>query len=193
MNIYYNSIFLAFFAMFVLQMLGFGIYLKINKISFSGVPPLHPVLFKTAKAAMMLSWLALFIETAGFYNLSFLGKNEGLTAIAVILFAVGSILQLISYINLGKNLKFGIPAKEEQQHTTLKVEGLYRFSRNPMYVGFFLMTIATCLYVLNPIVWVMAIFGIVVHHSIILKEEIFLKERFGNAWDEYSKKVNRYL
>ncbi|MBN2237399.1 MAG: isoprenylcysteine carboxylmethyltransferase family protein, partial [Bacteroidales bacterium] len=103
------------------------------------------------------------------------------------------LLQLLSYVNLGKNLKFGIPDSEEQKKAILKTTGLYSFSRNPMYVGFFLMTIASCLYVLNPLIWVLSLFTLIVHHLIVLKEENFLKQTFDKEWFEYSKKVQRYV
>jgi len=99
----------------------------------------------------------------------------------------------VAYANLGKNLKFGIPGKQEQEQATLKTDGIYRISRNPMYVGFYLMTLAACLYVLNPVVWVMALFSIFVHHKIVLKEEHFLSQRFGEQWAAYTRKARRYL
>lgn len=65
------------------------------------------MLFKTAKVAMMLCWLALFVQSFNKFNLSLLQENATLTMLAVILFIPGSIFQLIAYIILGKNLKFG--------------------------------------------------------------------------------------
>jgi len=174
-------------------MLGFGIYLRIRKISMAGIPPVHPILFKTAKAAMMLCWVVLFVQAAEICNLSSFSQNELLTMIAIVFFGIGVLLQLLSYVNLGKNLKFGIPDGEEQKKAILKVTGLYSFSRNPMYVGFFLMTIASCLYVLNPLIWALSLFTLIVHHLIALKEEKFLKQTFGEEWFEYSKKVRRYV
>jgi len=190
---YHNIFLLTLFGIMFFQMLGFGIFLKKSKISMAGLPPVHPALFKTAKAAMMLCWVALFIQASGLYDLTFFNNSHWPTIIAVAFFGIGCILQFISYINLGRNLKFGIPDKEEQRSSLLKINGIYRFSRNPMYVGFFFMTVAACLYVLNPLIWALALFSLTVHHVIVLKEEIFLKERFGDKWEAYTKKVNRYF
>ncbi len=189
-----HNIFLLFlFGIMLIQMVGFSFFLKNKKISMAGIPPVHPVLFKTAKAAMMICWVALFVQATEIYTISTFNQNDLLTMIAIVFFCIGVLLQLLSYINLGKNLKFGIPNSEEQKQGTLKTKGIYRISRNPMYVGFYLMTLATCLYVLNPGVWVLALFSIIVHHYIILKEEVFLKKTFGNEWLEYVKQVRRYL
>lgn len=190
----YHAFFLQILlGMMLFQMLCFGIYLKRRKISASGIPPLHPVLFIIAKVAMGLCWLSLFIQAAGFYDLSVINGNDLPTVAAVVLFAIGILLQFLSYATLGKNLKFGLPTENEATKLTLKVTGIYRISRNPMYVGFFLMTIAACLYVLHPLIWTLSLFSIVVHHMVVLKEETFLNEAFGKNWDEYSKKVRRYL
>ena len=159
----------------------------------SGKPPINSILFKTAKLAMMLCWLALLIQTFNKFNVSLWQGNVVLSLLTVILFTSGSIFQFIAYINLGKNLKFGIPDKDEENQSTLIVKGIYRISRNPMYVGFYLITIASCLYVLNPFVWAMVVFTLTVHHYIILKEEQFLSKKFGDEWLGYTKKVRRYL
>ncbi|MBN2167290.1 MAG: isoprenylcysteine carboxylmethyltransferase family protein, partial [Marinilabiliaceae bacterium] len=142
---------------------------------------------------MMLCWFALFVQATEIYTISTFSQNELLTMIAIVSFGIGVLLQLLSYVNLGKNLKFGIPDSKEQKKAILKVTGLYSFSRNPMYVGFFLMTIASCFYVLNPLIWALSLFTLIVHHLIVQKEEKFLKQTFGDEWNAYSKKVRRYL
>lgn len=188
-----NIFLLSLFGIMLIQMVGFSFFLKKKNISMAGISPIHPVLFKTAKAAMMICWVALFVHATGIYTISTFSQNDLLTAIAIVFFGIGVLLQLLSYINLGENLKFGITDSEEQKQLTLKTKGIYRISRNPMYVGFYLMTLAACLYVLNPMIWVLALFSIIVHHYIVLKEEVFLKKTFGNEWFEYAKRVRRYL
>ncbi|NCC99090.1 MAG: isoprenylcysteine carboxylmethyltransferase family protein [Bacteroidia bacterium] len=189
-----QNIFLLFlFCIMLIQMVGFSFFLKRKNISMAGISPIHPVLFKTAKAAMMLCWVALFVQATEIYTISTFSQNDLLTTIAIVFWGIGVLLQLLSYINLGKNLKFGIPNSEEQKQLTLKTKGIYRISRNPMYVGFYLMTLGSCFYVLNPEVWMFALFSIIVHHCIVLKEEAFLKKTFGNEWLEYAKQVRRYL
>jgi protein-S-isoprenylcysteine O-methyltransferase Ste14 len=33
----------------------------------------------------------------------------------------------------------------------------------------------------------------IIHHNIILKEELFLEKRFGERWLEYKQRTPRYL
>ncbi len=77
---------------------------------------------------------------------------------------------------------------------TLILQGPYKFSRNPMYLGM-------ALVVLAPGVWMsdlwLAIFAaaslIVVRFTAVLPEETYLTERFGESYTQYLAKVRRWL
>ena len=184
---------LASFVVMWLQTVAFSIYLKKRHWSMAGTPPINKALFKIAKACMMLSWMGLFLEGTGLVPLSLWERPDAATVLSILFLIAGAALQLGAYFELGHNLKFGIPSQKEEKEATLKVTGLYRFSRNPMYVGFYLLMLGACFYVLNPVVWIFSIFALIMHHRIVLKEELFLKKRFGNDWLDYSLKVRRYL
>jgi protein-S-isoprenylcysteine O-methyltransferase Ste14 len=83
----------------------------------------------------------------------------------------------------------GLPTEK----TILKTNGIYRFSRNPMYFGFNLLTIASMLYWININVIILGIYSIIIYHLIILGEEKFLEERFGDEYFSYKKIVRRYI
>jgi protein-S-isoprenylcysteine O-methyltransferase Ste14 len=193
MNPIANYILEIVFLLMVTQMIAFTIFLRANKLSVSGTAPINPILFKLAKVAMFACWIAVFVQASGSYRISLWGNQPICVSLAAFLFLIGFILQCIAYFNLGKNLKFGIPDTNEQGSSTLKTTGIYRFSRNPMYAGFFLMTIAACVYVLHPVVWIFGIFTLGVHHAIVLGEERYLLQTFGKQWDEYTKRVRRYI
>lgn len=71
--------------------------------------------------------------------------------------------------------------------------GLYRFSRNPMYLSYFLFfsgcALLTRSYVLGGIV---AVF-ILSSHALILAEERWCAENFGDAYEQYRRAVRRYI
>ncbi len=127
--IYDKIIIQTLFVIMLIQMIGFGIYLKKNNKSMGGVSPINPILFKTGKVLMFICWIALFVQASRFYNLNIFNRSHELTIAAVIIFALGSALQFFAYVNLGKNLKFGIPDENEKKSSTLKVKGIYRISR----------------------------------------------------------------
>ncbi len=62
-----------------------------------------------------------------------------------------------------------------------------------MYLGFNLLTFACILFTMNIVVLIMGLYSMIVYHYIILGEEKYLRIRFGNGYDEYMKKVRRYL
>ncbi|HUP64916.1 MAG TPA: isoprenylcysteine carboxylmethyltransferase family protein [Thermoanaerobaculia bacterium] len=148
-----------------------------------GVPPIHPLPFAAAKLAIVASW------AFGFFGLA-AGWPFGLREIAgAVLLAAGIALVLVATVDLGAALRMGLPAEK----TELETGGLYRFSRNPIYVGVDLSVIGSA--IIAPSVWnlIAAVTAIVIHHFIILSEERFLGTRFGAAWEHYRTAVPRYL
>jgi protein-S-isoprenylcysteine O-methyltransferase Ste14 len=76
----------------------------------------------------------------------------------------------------------------------LVLTGIYRFTRNPMYLGMTLVTIGIAC-AANDVWMIAAAFvGLVVVHVIaVLPEEAYLGEKFGDAYARYKSKVRRYL
>ncbi|HXY01259.1 MAG TPA: isoprenylcysteine carboxylmethyltransferase family protein [Candidatus Limnocylindrales bacterium] len=76
----------------------------------------------------------------------------------------------------------------------LVANGLYRFSRNPMYVGVSSVIFGQAIYYSSASV---AIYGCVVllafHSFVMLYEEPTLKRLFGQQYEEYCRKVPRWV
>ena len=76
----------------------------------------------------------------------------------------------------------------------LVVSGLYRFTRNPMYVGVMLMLIAECMITQSISLWVYSgIVFIAFNLFITLVEEPRLTRAFGKEYDDYKKNVRRWF
>ena len=78
--------------------------------------------------------------------------------------------------------------------TTLVLEGCYKFSRNPMYVGMNLLLVGLIITLANlyNIVYLIAFFFIV-RNLFVLKEEKQMEDTFGEEYLSYKKKVRRWL
>ena len=77
---------------------------------------------------------------------------------------------------------------------SLVLQGAYRFTRNPMYVGMTLI-LAGLGFALDDL-WLVigaALFLVIVHYTAVLPEEAYLDEKFGDDYRAYKKKVRRYL
>lgn len=90
--------------------------------------------------------------------------------------------------------KYNTPIRPYQESTFLIREGLYRYTRNPIYfaMGIILFGGAVTLGSLSPFI-VVPVFIIIIEKVFIVKEEEFLEERFGNDYLEYKKKVRRWF
>jgi len=66
--------------------------------------------------------------------------------------------------------------------TALRTTGIYRLSRNHMLLGLYFIARRSALYVQCPINWILVIIALVVHHKIILAEEVFLQSRSEQEW-----------
>jgi len=81
-----------------------------------------------------------------------------------------------------------------QETRTMIEEGPYRLSRNPLYVGLLALYLALAL--LAPTFWGLVLFPaavLLVHWGAIRPEERFLHERFGASYEDYTRRVRRWL
>ncbi|HEY1406127.1 MAG TPA: methyltransferase, partial [Spirochaetota bacterium] len=105
-----------------------------------GKSPIHPLIFYPGKIAGYIMWIMLPLSAAGVIHLCTPVYHVALGA--GVLGIIGVILSVISIINLGRSTRLGLPTDE----TVLKSSGIYRLSRNPMYTGFNLLTVASVIY-----------------------------------------------
>jgi protein-S-isoprenylcysteine O-methyltransferase Ste14 len=76
----------------------------------------------------------------------------------------------------------------------LVVSGLYKFSRNPMYIGVMLMLIAESLFLQSRTLWIYT-FCVFLGFNlfVVLHEEPRLRKDFGESYLEYCRRVRRWL
>jgi protein-S-isoprenylcysteine O-methyltransferase Ste14 len=84
--------------------------------------------------------------------------------------------------------------KPFQESSALIMTGVFRLSRNPMYLGFVLVVLGIAVITgsLTPLVVVPA-FALLLDRNFIAAEERMLEERFGSVWLEYKKSVRRWI
>lgn len=78
--------------------------------------------------------------------------------------------------------------------TALTTDGLYRFTRNPMYLGFALIYAGLAVVLDSAIALALLIpCLIVIDLFVIRREERYMAARFGADYDAYRRKVRRWL
>ena len=81
-----------------------------------------------------------------------------------------------------------------QMASTLVMEGIYSFSRNPMYLGLTLLLIAWALWLGSLSPWIVVVlFPIIITALQIIPEEHALEELFGESFLDCRKRVARWI
>jgi protein-S-isoprenylcysteine O-methyltransferase Ste14 len=174
--------------LFLIVLFGGGELFRRRNIDMDGDPPIDRRLFYISKYSIFILWGAMVLHG---WNINlFPIKGSGLLKwFALCLWVSGFTLLFIGRFALGDSFRVGSP----KESTRLKANGLFKFSRNPMYVGVYETLLASVLYTLNPIMLFIGIFVVVVHHRIILAEERYLRKVFDKEYMDYCSRVKRYL
>ena len=101
---------------------------------------------------------------------------------------------LLDGIAAGTFRRLGTPPEPWKPTTALATGGLYKFSRNPIYVGFAVTYAGFALAMDSPVALVLlAPCLIVIDRFIIQREERYLSAKFGAPYQAYQGKVRRWL
>jgi len=155
-----------------------------------GKTTINPVLFYTGKISGYITWILLILQHTDIYFFVFEGfRYHSQIYVSYLLAGLAIVLIIISLFNLGKSTRLGLPNND----TKLKTKGLYKISRNPMYLGFNLLTISSMIYILNLTIVFLGFYSILTYHMIIKAEERFLEQRFCVDFLKYKSETRRYI
>ncbi|MFN7168834.1 MAG: methyltransferase family protein [Pannonibacter sp.] len=120
-------------------------------------------------------------------------RFPGQTVLAGLLAASGFAIDLVSVARFFRQRTTINPLKPEAA-SHLVVSGLYRYTRNPMYLGMLLVLVGWAVWLGHPL----ALFGpllfkIVLTWLQILPEEAALEASFGQEYHDYKARVRRWL
>lgn len=105
------------------------------------------------------------------------------------LFYAGAVIYLLGLVFCAATImNFAVPSQEG-----LNTNGLYRLSRNPMYMSYFMIFASCVLLTQSLILGGIVMLFILSSHWIILAEERWCIEEFGEAYRRYMEQVRRYL
>ena len=129
----------------------------------------------------------------------FLGRFAPLPFVApVILRYFGLAMTLVGFLlGIGSLIEFRKARTTLDPHGSarnLVTTGIYRFTRNPIYLGFLLMVIGLPLN--SGLYWgiVMAPFYVLLMNRLIIEhEEKYLEKKFGKNYTVYKSRVRRWL
>jgi len=117
--------------------------------------------------------------------------NQDLISIITLLIGV---LILINPILKFIKSKTTIDPIKFKKVNKLIISGIYKYSRNPMYLGLLMIVISTSIFYLNIFsITTPFLFYCWINRFQIKREEIFLAEKFGKEYMSYKTKTRRWI
>lgn len=109
----------------------------------------------------------------------------------ILFFVIGL---LILFLSFGLFRKKETPILPGQKPTALVIEGPYKFTRNPMYLGVTTTLAGVAIYLGDLLAFLSpTAFFIFVSTRFIPREEKLMEKLFGKKYLEYKKKVRRWV
>lgn len=137
--------------------------------------------------AALLIWLTARLMPGWTFHFRFQGMAAGALMLAGGLFAAAG-------VGLFRRARTTVDPRDPAASSTLVTGGVYRITRNPMYVGFVVILLGLCVQAGNlaALAWPFA-FAWYLDWFQIRAEERLLREQFGAAFDQYVQRTRRWI
>ncbi len=94
---------------------------------------------------------------------------------------------LWSLISFRRSFRVGIDADHPDELIT---DGVFAFSRNPIYVAFAMVLIGEFLIFSNWVCLIYLVAAVALFHRQVLREEDYLRWRYAEAYDQYCRRAS---
>lgn len=177
-----------------LAILSKQMHIKANVLGKAGKERrLHNVeiLVKITSFFGILLWLmeSLFSKYLGQYIGGF-NFGKGFTYLGLIFMVLGIVFFTLAIVCMKSSWRVGI---DKQTKTELIIDGIYKISRNPAFVGFNLMFVGVFLAFPSVLTLICFVLNAITFHLLILQEEQHLIDSFETKYLEYKKDTPRYI
>ena len=171
----------------------------VGRVIFMRRRGLNPVQFgKRDKKDYLIPPFALlyfYIVFAHAFNWpSFINRTllqyDLLAWLGILLCVGGLVIFLLSVISFGTSFRVGI---DHDHPDKLVTSGIFSISRNPIYIGFWLVLLGQFLVFPNLLFLLYIPAASWLFHRQVLLEEAFLSQHYGAEYNQYCSKVRRYL
>ena len=116
-----------------------------------------------------------------------------LKVVGIIFLILGLIIIFLAVLKFIKT-KTTVDPTRPHKTSNLVISGIYKITRNPMYLGMLFLIIAYTIYTNNVVgSIIIPIFIFYINKFQIEPEEIEMRKKFGESFENYCKKVNRWL
>ena len=113
--------------------------------------------------------------------------------ISIIILLIGMLILINPIFKFIKSKTTIDPIKFKKVNKLI-ISGIYKYSRNPMYLGLLMIVISTSIFYLNIFsITTPFVFYFWINRFQIRREEIFLTEKFGKEYVSYKTKTRRWI
>lgn len=116
----------------------------------------------------------------------------GLVSIGGMVLAAGGVVLITIALGLFRTSK--TRPEPWQPASSLVDRGIYRFTRNPMYLGMAMLSLGIAMaFTSLPGVFLALAALLIIDRAVVTREEAYLKRRFGQDYVAYMARVRRWL
>ena len=146
------------------------------------------VIYSLLISAAVLSW---------HFSPALVGRDMGFQPVLIVLAVPAAVLggviarQRRKY--LSQRILVGVPEISSSDKGRLITDGIYGRVRNPRYLEFVLLSFVYVAFANHSGVWLLYALTFPAIHLVVLLEEPELRERFGAEYEDYCRRVPRYI
>ena len=154
----------------------------LDRANFIIFPPVIP--YSTLAIACILQWLVPLGLLADI--------GQGLRTVLGAMIAIAGLATM--FAGHRALLRHGTNVNPLRPTTALVTDGVFRRTRNPLYVG---VSVALCgIALIFALDWMLVLIVpacVILHFAVVTREERYLERKFGEAYRRYRERVPRYL
>ncbi len=117
-------------------------------------------------------------------------KSNSIVLIGFCLMFISLILTIVSQITMRNSWRIGIDLDKKTELITI---GVFKYSRNPIFLGMVLFMCGIFLVTPNVLILMIILLGFILIEFQVRLEEEFLEKQFGEEYIKYKKEVRRYI
>jgi protein-S-isoprenylcysteine O-methyltransferase Ste14 len=167
----------------------------VNPVTFSGAETAHDYIGKLFKIVMagLTAVVLIFAFAPRLYTfllpVHWL-ENETVQIIGIFLLGLSLLWTVLAQIQMGDSWRIGI---DEEKETALVRSGLFRYSRNPIFLGMIVTLTGVFLGLPNALTLLLLVLGFVLIQIQVRLEEEFLGKTHAAEYEEFRRRVRRWL
>ncbi len=167
----------------------------VNPVTFSGAETAHDYIGKLFKIVMAGLTAVVIIYAFAPDIYSFLLpvawlEHRAIQLVGIVLLVLSLGWTILAQIQMGNSWRVGI---DEKKQTALVQSGLFRFSRNPIFLGMIVTLFGVFLTIPNALTLLFLILGFVLIQIQVRLEEEFLGKIHGKEYEDFRRYVRRWM